>query len=109
MCYNSCPYAGSFSGECSNPLKNSKNLDAYCNEDIECKDCGCAIAEDENQGDTNLCPDCFEAWEMTECKACKGYFEKMEIEDGLCPDCDEKSINAAIDNYTELKIMKWNL
>lgn len=109
MCYATCPYQIGNSGECNNPMRNSKNLDAHCNEDIECKSCGAQFDQEENTGDCNLCPDCFESWEMTECKACNEYFEKCEIENGMCPDCDEKAIMEAIDKETELKIMKWNL
>lgn len=109
MCYNNCPYAGSHSGECSNPLKNSKNLDAHCNDDVECKGCGCAIAEDENEGETNLCPDCFIAWEMTQCDTCKDYYEKMEFENGLCPECYDTKIDSIADIRTDGKTMQGNL
>lgn len=58
MCYGSCPFQGSFSGECSAPLKNSKNFDAHCNTDFECIVCG-DLTTEENAGQEDcVCIDC---------------------------------------------------
>ncbi len=95
MCYGSCPYQKSFSGECNNPIGNSKNPNAHCFEGFVCSKCEDAQKEDNEWAD-GICLDCADTYNLKKCVSC-GYVsefsERQNVlgkENNICPDCGEK-------------------
>jgi hypothetical protein len=60
MCYGMCKYEKYPSGECSNPSKFSKFIDAGCNTNFVCEQCGEECTEEQASNDeATLCIACF--------------------------------------------------
>ena len=94
MCYGSCPYQGSFSGECNNPTRNSKKPDAHCFDGFVCEYCEEICNESDmmetEKSEQTICLDCQEKYSLTECKVCGYIAEKEEMNEfSECPDCGE--------------------
>ncbi len=96
MCYNSCPYAKSFSGECNNPTKNSRDPKAYCFEGFVCSKCDTVFHDETDEWSDGICIDCASEDDLKKCPHCDYISEKCERENvhgtetGICPDCGEK-------------------
>ena len=62
MCYSRCPFEKLSTGECNNPTKNSYDINAHCNTDFICDQCGERFAEEE-EGEVGYCKSCCENFE----------------------------------------------
>ena len=109
MCYSRCPYENSFSGECNNPRKNSRNIDAHCNNDFICSVCNEQHSEDELSDFEGTCVDC--AVNYFKCSECEEVYSKEDASEknsSICCDCaaeaeeNNKKLQGEIDkNYLE--------
>lgn len=90
MCYGTCPYQKQFSGECNNPLKNSKNSDAHCFEGFTCVVCNETFPNEDSYVKDNVCIDCATADKWFTCSNC-GAFVPGDIDEcyekKLCENC----------------------
>ena len=95
MCYGSCPFQKSFSGECSNPIKNSKNPSAHCFEGFTCEFCETVFSDNDEmmemeKSERTICKDCQEKYSLTECVECGYIAENEEMDEyNTCPDCEK--------------------
>jgi hypothetical protein len=60
MCYGTCKYEKYHSGECNNPSKFSKFIDAGCNPNFICEQCNNERTEEEAGEEVGYCIYCEE-------------------------------------------------
>jgi len=91
MCYSNCKNENN-DGECTK-TPDSNDTEVHCFDGFICEGCDNCFDEDENEKQTGFCIKCFDEWKLTKCNACGKYFEKMEIANGICPECLEVKNN----------------
>ena len=60
MCYGRCPFQKLNSGECDSPSKHKDDINAHCNTDFICDNCGERFIEEEAGDEVGYCVQCSE-------------------------------------------------